>query len=124
MAAVAAAALYGVEDSSDFAGQLLESRIVLRHSGVVLLHPGENLPDVLPVLITLALELGKLVVVPRDHLTQFPDHHGYCTNVASEGVKLRAHRIEAGRHLGKSSSSFSRLLAEEPCEPLKRQAVR
>jgi hypothetical protein len=92
--------------------------------GIVLLHPGEDLADLTPVLFELALLLRKLVMVPGDDLPQIADETGYRADITSETVKASTHYVKASSHLGESSCRISRVFAEDPSEPLKGQAVR
>jgi len=129
-AAVAAAALDGVEDPPDLCTRLCETGIVLCHARSVLAVISSNRASPCSIREKLwriccrcssifALLLGKLIVVPGDHLTQVADHQGHCGNVVTEVVNSRAHRVEAGSHLGKSSCGFSRQLAVETAPALR-----
>ncbi len=132
--AVAAAALQGIENLSDVAAHRLEPGIVLRHPcpefpvcllkpGIALLHPGEDLADVLPVLLVQAPVLFEftpvfcnLVHLPQDDLAQVPDHARYPDNLTPQVVNPRP-------HFGKPSGGPVHVIAQNPREPFQRQSI-
>jgi len=94
------ATLDGIEDPPDLAAHLLEPRIML-------LHPGEGLPDLLPVFFELTLVQGKLVMMPGDDLRQIPNDSGHRPNFSTEV-------LDTGSHLRELRCSVNHMLTQDP----------
>ena len=107
--AVAAAALHGIENPANLLSRL-------RNHGIVLLHPGEDLPALLPVLAQFAPVLRHLIHLPEDDLTQVPDE-------GSNGADLAPEVLNAGTDLGKLGRRPVHVIPEDLREPFQRQRV-
>ena len=74
-AAVAPPALQGIQDPADILGDCLKT-------GIVLLHPRENLPDVPTVFFQLSLVPCDIVALPGDNLGEIPDDSSHNSDLA------------------------------------------
>ena len=96
-APVASTALHGIQDPPDVSGHLFNPSILFRDLGILLFHPGEDLADVLPVLLQFTPVLCDLVHLPEDDLAQVPDEGGDKADLASEVLNARPHLRKPGR---------------------------
>jgi hypothetical protein len=89
----------------------------LLHAGVMFLHPGENLPDVLPVLFLMAAVffvkaavLGNLRIVPGREL-------GEVSNDPRQPLDPDPHDIQPSAHLGELGRGPVHMLPQDLREP-------
>ena len=127
-AGVAAAALYGIEDTPNVAGHRLKPDIVLcrpgseipdlachcLETGVMLFHPGIDLADFPSMLLKLSSVLLELVHLPENDLAQVPDSPGNGPDLAPEIVNPPSQLSESGR-------GSLHVVAEDKREALERQ---
>jgi hypothetical protein len=113
---VAAASFHGVENPPDVAGHRLEP-------SVMLLHPGENLANLPPVLFQLSIVSRDIVMVSGDDISQVPDNRRHNPNLTTEVVDPRSNSIEPRPHFGKPGGSPIHVVPEDLGEALQRQPV-